>query len=285
MTRQIQSTLSCALLCAYPLMGQLDRIPPPTSSNPLTRNVATIEAGQKRFRQLCTSCHGRDGEGGQGEGQGPNLMTSWEVRRARDQQLFAAVKNGVTGTSMPPFNLPDDQVWELVSFVRSLNAPASTISVPGNAGAGEAVFFGKGGCAGCHMIRGRGGYLGPDLSNVGATRRLSELRDAILNPKEIPSEGYRPLLLRVSGRKQIRAVAKHYSNWSIEALDENGALHLLRGPSLNQAVLQKSGWMPTDIGKRLTAAEIDNVLAYLSRQVVRPDAEPEPQSRARGDVN
>ena len=61
-----------------------------------------------------------------------------------------------------------------------------------------------------------GGYLGPDLSNVGATRRLSELRDAMLNPKEIPSEGYRPLLLHSSGGKQLRAIAKHYSNWSIE---------------------------------------------------------------------
>jgi cytochrome c oxidase cbb3-type subunit 3 len=273
------------LACALPLAGQLDRIPPPTSANPLTRNVAAIEGGQKRFRQLCSSCHGRDGEGGQGEGQGPNLMNSWEVRRAKDAQLFSAVKNGVKGTAMPPFPLPDQQVWELVSFVRSLNAPANSVSVAGDPAAGGAVFFGKGGCSSCHMIRGRGGYLGPDLSSIGALRRVSELREAIMSPKQLPSEGYRPLLLRVSGGRQLRAVAKHYSNWSIQALDENGALHLLRGPAMDEAVFQGKTWMPTDLAERLSAAEIDNVVAFLSRQSVRPESEPEPPSRTRGDVN
>ncbi|MCU1262273.1 MAG: cytochrome c class [Bryobacterales bacterium] len=276
--------LGCAFLCAVPVMGQLDRIPPPSSSNPLTRDVAAIEAGQRRFRQLCSSCHGRDGEGGQGEGQGPNLMNSWEVRRAKDAQLFSAVKNGVKGTLMPAFPLPDQQVWELVGFVRSLNAPANSVSVAGDAAAGEAVFFGKGGCSGCHMIRGRGGYLGPDLSNIGAVRRISELRESIMNPKELPSEGYRPLLLRFSGGRQLKGVAKHYSNWSVQALDENGELHLLRGPAMDNVVFQSKTWMPTDIAQRLTAGEIGNVLAFLSRQSVRPDGEPEPRPRAGGDV-
>ena len=273
------------LLIAFPAMGQLDRIPPPSVGNPLTRNAAAIDAGQRRFRQLCSSCHGRDGEGGQGEGQGPNLMNSWEVRRAKDAQLFSSVKNGVKGTLMPAFALPEQQVWELVGFVRSLNAPANSVSVSGNATAGEVVFFGKGGCSGCHMIRGRGGYLGPDLSNIGAARRISELRAAILSPKEIPGEGYRPLLLTASDGRQVRAVAKHYSNWSIQALDEKGELHFLRGPAMGTAALQNKTWMPTDYAKRLTAAEIDNVIAFLSRQSVRPDSPSEPPSRSRGEVN
>ena len=275
--------IGCTLVCAAPMGAQLDRVPPPSSANPLTHNAAAVDAGQKRFRQLCSSCHGRDGEGGQGEGQGPNLINSWEVRRAKDAQLFSAVKNGVQGTAMPPFPLPDQQVWELVSFVRALNAPANSVSVPGDPAAGESVFFGKGGCSGCHMIRGRGGYLGPDLSNIGAVRRLSELREAILKPKQEPSEGYRPLLLRVSGGRQLRAVARHYSNWSIQALDENGALHLLRGSAMETAAFQNKTWMPADFAQRLTTADIDNLLAFLSRQAVRTDSGPEPATRTRGE--
>ena len=258
------------LLCALPAAGQLDRIPPPSAANPLTRNAAAIEAGQRRFRQLCSSCHGRDGEGGQGEGRGPNLMNSWEVRRAKDPQLFNSVKNGVPGTLMPAFPLPDAQIWELVGFVRSLNAPASSVAVTGNPDAGETLFFNKGGCSGCHMIRGRGGFLGPDLTNSGAIRRVSELRAAILAPKELPSEGYRPLLLKTADGRQLRAVAKHYSNWSIQALDEKGELHLLHGPALQTASLQSKTWMPNDYAQRLTTAEIENLIAFLSRQTVRP---------------
>ncbi len=274
------------LLSALPSVAQLDRIPPPSSVNPLTRDAAALEAGQRRFRQLCSGCHGRDGEGGQGEGQGPNLMNSWEVRRAKDAQLFNSMKNGVKGTAMPAFPLPDPQVWELVALVRSLNAPANSVASTGDPVSGQAIFFGKGECSGCHMIRGRGGFLGPDLSNIGAARRLSELRAAILNPKEIPSEGYRPLLLTASNGAHLRAVAKHFSNWSIQALDEKGEIHRLRGPTMSAGVFQYKTWMPTDYSSRLTAAEIDGVIAFLATQSIRPQSELEgPPAKSRGEVN
>ena len=113
------------------LFAQLDRVGPPNSNYALLKNRAAVEAGQRRFLQLCSGCHARNGEGGQGEGQGPNLVTSWEVRRAQDRELFGFIKNGVKGTTMPPFALPDDQIRELAAFVRSLNAPASAVPVPG----------------------------------------------------------------------------------------------------------------------------------------------------------
>src|SRR5215471_20366507 len=112
----MSNSLLLLLASVAPLAAQLDRIPPPNMTSPLLRDAAAIEAGQQRFRQLCTSCHGRNGEGGQGEGQGPNLMNSWEVRRAKDDQLFNSIKSGVKGTAMPPFALPDAEIQELVAF-------------------------------------------------------------------------------------------------------------------------------------------------------------------------
>lgn len=260
---------SLALLLAAPLAAQLDRIPPPNATSPLARNAASVEAGQVRFRQLCASCHGRDGEGGAGEGQGPNLMNGWEVRRSSDAQLAAKIKGGIKGTAMPPFQLPDPAILELVAFVRSLNAPASGVPVPGNAGSGEALFFDRGGCSGCHMVRGRGGFLGPDLSNIGDSRRVSELREALLNPKPLASDGYRPLLLTDAGGRKLRAVARHISNWSIQALDENGSIHLLHGAAIEKAQIQAKSWMPSDLAARFSPADIDNLIAFLSQQVLR----------------
>ena len=130
------------------------------------------------------------------------------------------------------------------------------------------------------MIRGHGGYLGSDLSNVGATQRVDELREAILNPARLSSEGFRSVVLQSADGKSIRGVAKHYSNWSMQVLDENGRLHLLHGPEMKQAKFANTIWMPDDYAQRLSAAELDNLLAYLSRQAVRPpDTEPAP-SRA-----
>jgi putative heme-binding domain-containing protein len=247
-------------------VAQLDRVGPPTSNYALLKNPAAVEAGQKRYLQLCSGCHARNGEGGQGEGQGPNLITSWEVRRAQDRDLFGFIKNGVKGTTMPAFALPDEQVWEVAAFVRSLNAPAISVPVPGDATAGEAVFFGKGGCSGCHTVLGRGGYLGPDLSNLGATRRLSEIREAIVNPKAEATPGFRPVLLEVSKGERVRGVAKHESNWSLQVLDERGNLHLLHGAEMEKAKFQSRSWMPA---AHLAPDEMQDLLAYLSRRTAR----------------
>jgi cytochrome c oxidase cbb3-type subunit III len=247
-------------------LAQLDRVGPPNSNYALLKNPAAVETGQKRYLQLCAGCHARNGEGGQGEGQGPNLITSWEVRRAQDRDLFGFIKSGVKGTTMPAFALPDEQIWDMAAFVRSLNAPAIAVPVPGDVAAGEAVFFGKGGCSGCHTILGRGGHLGPDLSNLGATRRLSEIREAIENPKAEAAPGYRPVLLEVATGERVRGVAKHESNWSLQVLDERGTLHLLHGAEMEKAQFQSRSWMPA---AHLPPDEMQNLLAYLSRRTAR----------------
>lgn len=247
-------------------LAQLGRVGAPNTANPLTRDPQAVAEGEKQFQQLCTSCHGRSGEGGQGEGNGPNLMNSWEVRRASDRQLFSFIHDGVSGTAMPAFALPDQSIRSLAAYVRSLNAPANSVPVPGNIQRGEAIFSGKGGCSACHMIRGHGGYLGPDLTEIGAKRRLGELREAILRASSLGSDGYLAATLSDSHGKQIRAIVKQKSNWSISVLDENGQLHLLRGAEMARVSIRPSQWMPQDYSERLTKDEVQDLLAYLSQQ-------------------
>jgi len=251
------------------LSAQLDRSGPPTTSNSLARDTGLVEAGANLFRQYCTGCHGRGGEGGQGEGQGPNLATSWEVRRAKDEELLGFIKNGVKGTAMPAFPLPEEQIRQLGAFVRSLNAPAVSLPVAGNVQAGEQIFFGKGQCSSCHMIRGRGGYLGPDLSDIGATRRLGELRDSLTNPSAVPSMDYRPVMVTSADGKQLRAVARHSSYWSAQILDETGNLYLVHGEGAQKLAFGEKSWMSPDFVKGLSPQQLTDLVAFLSRQSLR----------------
>lgn len=249
--------------------AQLDRSGPPSTANSLARDTSLVEAGGNLFRQYCTGCHGRGGEGGQGEGQGPNLATNWEVRRAKDPELFGFIRNGVKGTAMPAFPLPADQIRQLAAFVRSLNAPAVSLPVQGNVQVGQAVFFGKGQCSTCHMIRGRGGYLGPDLSDIGATRRLGELRDSLTNPSTLPSADYRPVYVTGADGKRLRAVAKHSSYWSAQVLDEAGKLHLIHGDDVRKLPFSEKSWMSAEFVKTLTPQELTDLISFLSQQSVR----------------
>src|ERR1700735_928117 len=107
------------MLAANLVFAQLGRVAAPNTANPLAHDTKAVAAGEKSFQQQCTGCHGRSGEGGQGEGKGPNLINSWEVRRASDGDLSAFIRNGISGTTMPAFALSDQTIRELAAYVRS----------------------------------------------------------------------------------------------------------------------------------------------------------------------
>ena len=254
-----------------------------TRTNPLAGQQQALEDGRKRFSETCAVCHGLHGEGGQGgEGQGPNLVTSGVVRRASDGELFGIVRNGVPKSAMPAFTLADEQIWQLVTYLRSLSLTAMWLRVPGDVENGRAIFFGKAECGSCHMIRGRGGFLGPDLTDVGATRRVDQLRDAILKTTNgastsgdlygDPLAGFRPLIITTEDGRRIEAIAKHWSNYSIQALDRTGKIHILRGDAVKRATFREKSWMPDDYGSRLSDDELQDLLAFLGRQSVRSPA-------------
>lgn len=53
---------------------------------------------------------------------------------------------------------------------------------------GRTVFESKG-CINCHVINGKGGNAGPDLSNIGSRKSLEWIKDFIKNPNDYFSPG------------------------------------------------------------------------------------------------
>lgn len=226
---------------------------------------AEVEVGRKLFASACSGCHGPAGEGG----RGPNLMTGRQVRRSTDEVLFESVKNGLPGTDMPPTNLPDPSIWSIVSFVRSLNAPAYEIPVEGDAAAGKELYWGKGGCSNCHAIAGKGGVLGPDLTNVGHSRPLNLIREAVLKPNERLVEGFQPVTVFLKSGKKIDGVLKDYTVYTTTVLDARGELHLLRADEISDRRIVMQSPMPGDYRKKFTATEMKDLIKFLSRQSAR----------------
>lgn len=237
------------------------------SKHPFIGDPAAIEAGRKLFATGCAACHGPEAQGG----RGPNLRerTSWHP--LDDPTLYSVVQKGIPNGGMPPASLPENQAWQLVAFVRALTAPAIETPLPaGDAKAGEDLFWGSAGCGNCHKIRGRGGALGPDLSDVGAARAAGAIREAIVDPDANGSRGYEAAEVHLKNGKSVRGVARNRSNYDLQVLDRDGNLHLLAMSEVSDLKLSKTSPMPKDYGKRLAKSDIDNLLAYLSRQSVRP---------------
>ena len=88
-----------------------------TVRNPLGADPAAAAAGRGTYDQTCASCHGPAGRGD----RGPALDTAAFTRGGDDGALFHTIRTGVPGTQMPAFpRLTDDQVWQLVSYIRTL---------------------------------------------------------------------------------------------------------------------------------------------------------------------
>jgi putative heme-binding domain-containing protein len=198
-----------------------------------------------------------------------------------DATLFSAIQKGIPGSPMPAANLPEDQAWQVAAFVRSLTMPAMFTNPTGDVKAGEELFWGKTGCSNCHRIRGHGGQLGPDLSNVAATRPLPQIRQAIVDPDAGGEQGYRGVTVVLNNGETLRGVARNRTNYSLQLQDAKGALHLLLMSDVSSVTLSKGSPMPKDYGKRLGKQEVDNLVAFLSRQSMRP---PEDMKKAMEDA-
>ncbi|MBY0504732.1 MAG: c-type cytochrome [Bryobacteraceae bacterium] len=238
--------------------------PPDFSKSNLMKDPASVEAGRRLFASACSGCHGPGGEGG----RGPNLMSGRQVRRSDDATLFNSVKNGLPGTDMPPTKLPDEQVWQLIAFLRALNAPAYEVIVSGNEAAGREIFLGKGGCMKCHAVSGQGGSLGPDLTNLGGSRPLNQIREAVLEPNKRLAEGYQPAVLHLKSGKTLTGVLRDYTNYTFTLVDNAGSLYLLRDSEVADRQITQKSPMPSYQDK-LTKQEQQDLIKYLSRLSAR----------------
>src|ERR1700688_3470885 len=124
---------------------------PSVEVNPLAHNEEAIVQGREIYNRTCTVCHGLDGAAG---GRGPGLGAGRSYVLRTDQAIFGAIEKGIPGTEMPAAGLQPMDIWKVVAYIRSLRATASEAFVPGDVAQGEQVFWNKGQCGACHMIRG-----------------------------------------------------------------------------------------------------------------------------------
>ena len=247
----------------------------PTSA---VREKDAILAGKLLFESICSACHGVRGQGGRGS----KLADSEYIRQMSAQGIFDVIRNGVPGTEMSAFPLSKIQLGDLVAFVRSLNAVAWEQVVHGDSTAGESLFFGKANCASCHMIAGRGGLLGPDLSNIGRGLSVEKLSAAILQPRNDLEPRYRRVLVTTTDGRKIEGLVKNESTYSIQLMDLNANFHSFLKSELLTIVSYKESLMPVP---HLAEQDLANLLAFLSRRGSGEFKEPKGKTNRGGRID
>jgi predicted CXXCH cytochrome family protein len=131
-----------------------------TLKNPLDGGNADASAGRELYQRNCEVCHGYDGTGKTFAGGGmypPPISLSQsavQLRKRTDGELFYLIRNGVRNTAMPGWQLPDQQTWQLVVFIRHLPPTASanvqSLEAAASISTNSAHYVGSAACQKCH---------------------------------------------------------------------------------------------------------------------------------------
>jgi cytochrome c oxidase cbb3-type subunit 3 len=247
------------------------------AQNPLANDPRAAKAGEYEFRINCALCHGLGARGG---GRGPDLTRAQKKFAHSESEMFQIISNGIPGTAMPAngtngqgVGMTDEEIWQIITYIHSqeVKAPAKPL---GNAAHGKALFYGDANCSMCHMINGKGGRFGPELTAVGGSRTREAIIDSVRNPtrrlawgltestKEFPQEYETATAVTEDGTK-IRGVTLNEDSFSVQIMDASEQIHMLDKTKLRSFRKTRESAMPKYEPDVLSDKDLDDIVAYL----------------------
>jgi putative heme-binding domain-containing protein len=245
--------------------------------NPFAGDAKIAKLGEYQFRLNCAFCHGLGARGG---GRGPDLTRAQKRHGSSDAEIFHNIHDGIPGTAMPAatnggigVGMSDEEIWQVVTYLRGIQ-----VKVPaqpsGNAEHGKELFYGVAACSTCHMIQGKGGRLGPDLTTAGSSRSTEYLIESVRNPsrrlaqgifeamKEFPQEYESVSVVTADGTK-LSGVVLNEDQFTLQMLDSREQLHLFEKDKLRSLEKRRESTMPAYDPKALSDKDLQDLIAYL----------------------
>lgn len=269
--RGLWRTLAAVFFCffASPLF--------PQGKNPFSSDPKFAKLGEFQFRSNCAFCHGLGAKGG---GRGPDLTRVQKRHGNSDTDLFRTINEGVPGTAMPPngatqqgVGMTEEEIWQVVTYIRSVEvrAPAKPL---GDSAHGKQLFFGTAACSTCHMVEGKGGRLGPDLTATGSARAPDYIVESVRQPSRRLAQGiseamkefsqeYETVKVETSDGQKLTGVVLNEDSFTLQMMDTSEQLHLFDKSKLRAFVKSRESLMPAYDQKMLGDKDLDDIVAFL----------------------
>jgi putative heme-binding domain-containing protein len=218
-----------------------------------------IETGARLYAGQCSACHGANGD----QVNAVDLRANKFLTVRSDEDLARVLASGRPAAGMPSFAvLHTDEARAIIAYIRS-NFDASTDGVTiGDARRGAAVFEGKGTCASCHRVNGRGAYTATDLTEIGSMRTPASLQRALLDPARALLPANRSVRAVTKDGRSVRGRRLNEDAYTIQLIDEQSRLVSLVKTDLRSFETVATSSMPS-FQDTLTADERADVIAYL----------------------
>jgi len=249
------------------------------AQNPLAGDTKAAKAGEYQFRINCALCHGLGARGG---GRGPDLTRAQKKHTHNDAEMFQVISNGIPGTAMPAngtngqgVGMTEEEIWQIITYIRSQEVKAGAKPL-GDTAHGKELFYGDANCSMCHMVEGKGGRMGPDLTSVGGSRTREALIDSVRNPnrrlawgltestKEFPQE-YESVTVVTADGRQIKGVTLNEDSFTVQIMDSGEHIYLLEKSKLKSFQKSRESAMPKYETDSLSDKELEDIVAFLVR--------------------
>lgn len=190
---------------------------------------------------------------------------------------------------LPPIALQPDEIRAVITYLQTQGGEAdpSAIKLPdvilqaaakgareepfrayqeGDAAAGSVLFFdlkGVAGCAQCHTYDGKGGDVGPELTEEAGVRPLQHIIESILFPSAKIASGFDPVQLRTTDGEDINGVIREETDTSITLVTRKGEERVVQKSDIARRKEDPPSLMPDNFGELLSVKELHDILAFL----------------------
>jgi cytochrome c oxidase cbb3-type subunit 3 len=245
--------------------------------NPLAGDANAAKLGEFQFRVNCSFCHGLGARGG---GRGPDLTRARKKHANTDAELFSVINNGIPGTAMPAngttlqgVGMTETEIWQVIAYIRSVEVK-SAAQMAGNATRGKELFYGKAACGTCHMVEGKGGRLGPDLTGTAAARASDYIVESLRKPSRRLAQGlteagkefsqeYETVTLVTADGQKLQGVVLNEDNFTLQMMDTREQVHFFEKDKLRSLDVSRESLMPAYDEKMLPEKDVQDIIAFL----------------------
>lgn len=221
------------------------------------QDAPDLGMGRKIFESQCALCHGQTGTGG----RGPSLNRPKLAHAPDDEALYQVIFKGLDPEMPGAWQLDAHEIRSVVAYVRSLGAiPAEKL--PGDAARGERMYQSHG-CAGCHIVAGKGQGYGPELTDIGARRNGAHLRDTLLHPAAQMPEGFLYVAAVTREGSTVRGIRLNEDTFTVQIKDARGEFHSFRKSEL-RSFTPLANQTPMPSFESLSSGDLEDLVAYLA---------------------
>ncbi len=150
-----------------------------------------------------------------------------------------------------------------------LEAWVKLLAEPGDAAAGRRLFFSAVGprCSVCHLHGGRGGNIGPDLTQIGESNSRERVIASILDPsRELAPHFESWILVTEDGKTHVGQRLPLGGDGGVEPYaDTSGNRFELKSESITHRQAAKTSIMPAGLEKNLSVEDLRDLVTFLMK--------------------